>query len=833
MMTELSRNVRSAVEEWRNSGYTGASKVTSRLLQYWFQEEHLREDGTTFSYWRCQREAIEALIYLYEICGYDSLYSMAQGFDVSLPIDPTRDRWPKFCFRMATGSGKTFVMALAIVWQYFNSIFGTGKGRRYARHFLIVAPNLIVLDRLMEFQSAQIFIEWPFFVPDEWKDDFDFQVLVQRENSPIYAQGAAYVTNIQQFYEREVLEDERNPIETLIGRKPVSGEELMSRSRLYDLLARHENLLILNDEAHHVHAGTEWEGVIEEIQDLLTQEHESGLIAQLDFSATPITPEGTLFPHIVYEYTLGEAIQDQIVKRPHIGIIKGTPRPIKGNFVRKNQVQIDEGLWLHRRFKKEFKDTGKKPVLFVMCDTVQNADKVGAYLEGKKGYRGKVLVIHTYKRRTKEGFEEGDVVKDELTKIRAAAKEIDTNEFEIIVSVMMLKEGWDVKNVSVIVPLRAYQSNILVEQTLGRGLRRMFPSSSEMDEKVIVVEHSSFRRLWEAEIREKGLDIRITSSRKAYQPTNRISVDTEKLEFDMEIPILRGGITKVSPDLSKIDLSRLPDRVFRYDDVEIPSPRYIEKDLMSGEITADRLINFGFTERHDEYLSHIVKTILRGAGSSSQFADLVPLVKEYIEKYFFDIEVKMQTPEVTKKLNHLHVRSKIKEAFVNELQKLGKVETSYELSGSFKLSETEPLHTSNPVYPARKTVFDTLPYPESSGLEREFMVYLDESREVAAFTKILTPFPMRIPYYDREGILRHYLSDFLVRIEGGYLLIETKGSGFDQMESVARKDRAAKRWCENITNLTGEEWLFLKVLQEQFEQLKDLPFPDFVSNLES
>lgn len=308
-------------------------------------------------------------------------------------------------------------------------------------------------------------------------------------------------------------------------------------------------------------------------------------------------------------------------------------------------------------------------------------------------------------------------------------------------------------------------------------------------------------------------------------------MDESKLQYDMEIPLVRGGITKVAPDLSQLSLSDLPREAFTYSDIPVPSPRYIEKDLMTQGITAKRDIDFDYTDRYDEYLSHMTKAILYKVGSASQFAELLPVVRSYIENYFFDVRVDITAPEVIRKLNHLHVRNKIKDVFVDALSKLATMETDYRVEKYYKLSDTKPVHTSKPVFVAEKTPFYRLPYPKKSTYEKTFMVYLDEQPEVLAYTKILSRFPLRIPYYDKDGILRHYLPDFIVKTEEGYYLIETKGAGFDEMVSVELKDKSARKWCENVSKLTGESWEYVKMLQPEFERLKYLSFGDLVQSI--
>ncbi|MEA1905243.1 MAG: hypothetical protein U9M97_05160, partial [Candidatus Hadarchaeota archaeon] len=233
----------------------------------------------------------------------------------------------------------------------------------------------------------------------------------------------------------------------------------------------------------------------------------------------------------------------------------------------------------------------------------------------------------------------------------------------------------------------------------------------------------------------------------------------------------------------------------------------------------------------DEYLLHMTKAVLYKVGSASQFAELLPMVRSYIENYLFDVRVDMTDPAVVGKLNHLHVRNRIKDVFVDALSKLATMETDYRVAKHYKLSDTKPVHTSKPVFVAEKTAFYCLPYPKNSTYEKEFMVYLDGQDEVLAYTKILSRFPLRIPYYDKDGILRHYLPDFIVKTEEGYYLIETKGAGFEEMASVALKDKSARKWCENVSDLTGESWEYVKILQPDFESLKYLSFSDLIRSI--
>lgn len=818
MTMELAQSIKDAVEGWRKAGYTGASEVTKRLLEFWFKEEHYLTSDDKFEFWRCQREAIEHLIYIYEVCGYDSLYRLSQGFDVSVKFDPTQDRWAKYCFKMATGSGKTYVMALAIVWQYFNKFFGMGNGRRYSTHYLLISPNLIVLDRLYaDFRDNKIFTDYP-FVPEEWKPEFDLQLIHQSKIVPIHSRAVLYLTNIQQIYERKP-EEAINPIQESLGARPPREEEVIY-SDLQATLSGHDDLMVVNDEGHHAHLDTKWVGCIGNLDKTLMEQYGKGLVAQLDFSATPMDLEGHLFPHIIYNYPLREAIQDKIVKRPHIGIIEGAPEPISKDFVKKNQLQIDTGVKLLSEFKKELSQTGKKPVIFIMTDITGNADKVGRYIEQDMGFgKDKVLVIHTDTK--------GVITKKGLEEARKWAREVDKpdNPYEALVSVMMLKEGWDVKNVCVIVPLRAFDSPLLPEQTLGRGLRRMSPAEWGWDETLIVVDHPRFRSLWEAEVKEGDLDAEITSVKTVYTPSNLVKVEPDKLTYDFAIPIVEGGITKTTPDLSCLDLTKLPVQLFSFSGIELPKVMYKEKDLLTEQITQEKELSFDYTDNYVEYLSYVTRAILSKAGSSAQFAELVPKVRQYIQQHLFDVEIDVQDPEVVKKLNHVPIRQKIREVFVKALNDLSRTEEETLISSYYRISETPPFHTSEDVYEAKKTVFNCLPYPKKGGqYERNFMSYLDEQDEVQAFTKVLPHMPLRIPYYDAEGVLHHYVPDFITKTKKGFYLVETKGVWADEMELVKVKAEAAKLRCESICQLTEEKWRYLKIVQDDFEEYRSQGF---------
>ncbi|MGC8894666.1 MAG: hypothetical protein ACP5QG_07460, partial [candidate division WOR-3 bacterium] len=253
----------------------------------------------------------------------------------------------------------------------------------------------------------------------------------------------------------------------------------------------------------------------------------------------------------------------------------------------------------------------------------------------------------------------------------------------------------------------------------------------------------------------------------------------------------------------------------------LPTVMYRERDLLEQKIVREMNLAFDYTEDFSLYRAYICKAITSKIGSFSIFDDLVPKVRTYIERYLFDQSVDGGDPEVIKKLNYIPIREKLVEIFVEKINALSSREERVRFQRYFKVSETQPFHTSEPVTKVTKSVFEYLPYPKRSAFEKEFMSYLDEKDGVQAFTKVLPRHPLHIPYYNQEGYLRYYLPDFIVKVEEAMYLVETKGM---EGAEVCRKDRAAQQWCENVERLTGKSWRYMKVRPQDLETYRAQDF---------
>jgi type III restriction enzyme len=359
---------------------------------------------------------------------------------------------------------------------------------------------VIVFERLKtDFGDGATFHRDP-LVPPEWEEDFQITALMQDDPAPITTNGALFLTNVQRLYEARDSASgrEMNPVETMFGPRVKKDAATASTEELMDRLADRGRLMVVNDEAHHVwDEKLQWNRSIERLHSMLkersTEDPEAGVVSQLDFSATPKDQKGQIFRHVVVDYPLAQAVTDGIVKTPLIGEVTGAEIEIGETPVQRNRQWLDVAVGRWRKFHEDLSPSGKRPILFVMCENTQAADEAGDYLRQREEFSGdRLLVIHTNR--------SGDIRKDDLDLARAAARDVDGPDSPVrcIVSVLMLREGWDVRNVCVIVTLRSLTaaSKILPEQALGRGLRRMTPPGSGFDEKVVVIEHDAFRDLW-------------------------------------------------------------------------------------------------------------------------------------------------------------------------------------------------------------------------------------------------------------------------------------------------------------------------------------------------
>ena len=410
--------------------------------------------------------------------------------------------------------------------------------RELSTNFLIVAPNIIVYQRLeKDFASNRIFYALP-LIPPEWRSTWNQKVILRGESTEPDPSDNLFLTNIHQLYEsREQDWTPQNAIEALLGRKPVKDLTASQRSML-DRVKELQNLVVLNDEAHHVHdEELVWSQSLLGIHQALPH----GLALWLDFSATPKDQNSMYFPWTVCDYPLAQAVEDRIVKAPLIVTREDDPsQPAHDpDHITRENVCEKYGYWIHAAVQRwqehdqTYRKLGTRPVLFIMAEKNIFADAIGDYLWQTPGFgfkQAEVLVIHT--------DTAGEITKKDVEKARQVARDIDQpgNRIKAIVSVMMLRKGWDVHNVSVVLGLRPFtaKAEILPEQVIGRGLRlmtvigRCFTSVDpvlDSDPKFIPIDKEANHQVVHAFRLRKA-------NRPTYQPLDpRAQVDVLALDF--------------------------------------------------------------------------------------------------------------------------------------------------------------------------------------------------------------------------------------------------------------------------------------------------------------
>jgi type III restriction enzyme len=818
--------IREAVKGWRANGYKGITETTKELLNFWFHTDHVLPNRNSFRFHTAQREAMETLIFIFEVAKIKNRKELLEQFaftqkDLRLP---PYDEFARYCLKMATGSGKTFVMSMSIVWQFANYLRGE-KG--YANNFLILAPNVIVFDRLKtDFESGNVFRTLP-FIPKHllWLWDMDYYMRGDTERS--HSQGAIYLTNIQQFYERGTRsrEEETDAMTAVLGNIPPTQKTEISD---FDerIVKREGMLMVINDEAHHTHEeDSEWNNFIRKLYS------QKQIAAQLDYSATPRYSKGSLFAWTIFDYPLKQAILDRIVKRPIKGISKLEEAKSNVASVRYSGF-LTAGVERWREYSEQLQPLKKKPILFVMMNNTEEADDIGDWMRTKypKEFGGeKTLIIHTDK--------QGEVSKKDLDAARKTARDVDhdKNPVNAIVSVLMLREGWDVQNVTVVVGLRPYsaKANILPEQTIGRGLRLMFRNMADSyQERVDIIGNKAFMEF--VEDLEKLEDLKFETFQIGKDKLKILTVQPEenKAAFDISIPDISPLLSRkksLAEEITAIDVMKFNINKLPLKGKEITDTKkfiYEGRDILTDEKLLEREYTIPQAQTAEEVIGYYARRITQNIKLPSQFAVLAPKVRDFFERKAFGQTVDLNDPNVIKAISSNIASYVVIKEFEKALRELVVEQKEPQLlSANRFLSSTPPFPTSKKVLEAKKTVFNYTPCDNE--YEYEFAKFLDKSDDIVAFAKLPEQFGFCIQYTDTLANIRNYFPDFIaLRDDGSRWIIETKGR--EDIE-VKLKDNAAINWCNTATELTKENWKYLKVLQKDFEALHPDSFEELVA----
>lgn len=895
--------------------YDLVTPTTAELLRWWFLEDICLT--RRFNFHPGQRQAILNSIVAHEVLAASSLQALYQQAapDALLAgktlaeVAQDKHAHPKYCLKMATGTGKTWVLQALLVWQLLNANAARAAAAvdpRFTRNFLIVAPGLIVYDRLLDafcgklqagqrdFSTSDVFRYAELFVPEGLRETvFGFvrgNVCAKEEiGLKVTGNGLLAITNWHLLSEADEALDENEvdapgaplaPQQVIAGLLPLmpgkaAGNSLdvldhrYARGGVLDYLAGLGDLVVFNDEAHHIHevkkegetTEVEWQKSLSRIA-----QSKGRRFVQVDFSATPYNDVGSgknkrkvFFPHIIVDFDLPAAMRAGLVKslvldrRKEIGAL---PLEFKAERDKDGNPTLSEGqrVMLRAGFAKLKKleidfatvDAEKHPKMLVVCEDTTVSPLVARFFVDECGLNDdEIMAVDSGKK--------AELGEKDWAPIRERLFDVDRHQNpRVIVSVLMLREGFDVNNICVIVPLRSSQAQILLEQTIGRGLRLMWRDAEFDDLKrenrerikngqepkslidvLSIVEHPAFQSFYD-DLMAAGLvgtcseDGETTSS-----AGDLISVGLREdyATYDFAIPfILREaeeGLAHQPPapdkllPFSAMGLTELKGMLGRGD-------VFISQDLQTSTLFGDYRVDGAamnvsgyndfltrLTRRIGQALSqplpkgNKVATHLANPYLQVNTADLAGWLEDYIRETLFGPSFEPLVDENWRLLLLQPVLDHIIKVFAHALidgeerPVHGETEVRQRwLSEVGKLPMRE-VHS----LPACKCIYERLPFPaRNGGFEKSFIEWAQCDASVQAFCKISETRHdfVRLRYVKEDGLPAFYSPDFLVRTEEKVFLVETKAEAQLSAPNVQRKLKAAQAWCERINVLQPE-----------------------------
>ncbi len=903
--------------------YELVTPVTAELLRWWFGEDACQ--SRTFNFHPGQRQAILNVIVAHEVLASPNLKDLYQQVCADALLQGTRladvaqakHGHPKYCLKMATGTGKTWVLQALLVWQLLNKTAALDEGRddpRFTRRFLIVAPGLIVYERLLDaflgkeqeggeagdkprdFVSSDIARYAELFTPPARREriaQFVRGNVCKKHDIGLKATGNGMIAitnwHLLSEAEEEIEQDETEWIDSpgmvadaarvaydvlplVPGRATGNSLDVLdrrwARGNVLSYLADLPELMVFNDEAHHIHE-LKKEGEVTEVEWQkslsIIAEGKGRRFVQMDFSATPYNDVGggknrrkVYFPHIVVDFDLKDAMRLGLVKslvldkRKELGAL---PLEFKAERDGDGNVQLSEGqrvmlragLQKLRKLETDFTrlDAARHPKMLVVCEDTAVSPLVAQFLLDEGLHDDDVLTVDSG-RRAELGEKQWAPLRQRLFNVDKHAQP------RVIVSVLMLREGFDVNNICVIVPLRSSQAQILLEQTIGRGLRLMWRDPEYADIKrenrerinhgeepgslidiLSIVEHPAFQSFYD-ELMAEGL-VGTTGDDDEGSSTGDL-IPSELRDgyeqFDFAIPfILREADDSV--EHLPIDIATLPpfSAMSRTKLAELlgKGDTFTSQDLQSNTLFGDYRVE-GATMNvggYNELLSRLTRRVsqalnhpLPKGNKIAQNLDrpylqmntavLATALDDYVRERLFNETFEPFEDEGWRLLLLQPVLDHIVKVFglalvrAEEHTTTGATEVRHRL-----LSEvTKLMVRESASLEVSKCIYARLPYPtRSGGLERAFIEWAQSDASVEAFCKISENRHdfVRLRYVKNDGLAAQYIPDFLVRTADAIYLVETKAQEQVSHPNVRRKLKAATTWCERINALDAEQ----------------------------
>lgn len=823
---ELVNQIRKRVNDWRKNGYPNITNTTKRLLKFWNEREN--EENKFFF---CQLEAIETLIWCTEARKHEKI-----GIDI--PSDGSQ--YQRLCVKMATGTGKTVVMAMLIAWQVINKAMYPND-QRFSKNILIVAPGLTVKKRLevLNPKTSQNYFELFRIIPDTlYEKIYEARIVVHNWHTLV-------------------------PIETKKHSVVKMGPEtdLAFARRILDGEGR--NVVVINDEAHHAYRSilkntntndkiktTKW------IEGLDKINAARSIKICYDFSATPFISTGKkaaeemLFKWIVSDFSLNDAIESGLTKTPRIAVRDDSGEfdasyksrfyhlyldpEVKPNLVKNKK--LEEALpdlvtnaymllsqdWLKRKIAWDTHNEKNKlpqipPVMVSICNKTNTAARIkDSFIKktiGVDELSNPEYILHidtATLRKAEEKNESGDV-SNEAEWLRIQSNTVGKagmpgEKLRNIIAVQMINEGWDARNVTHIIGLRAFSSQLLCEQVVGRGLRRMSyevnPETGLLNPEYVNIFGVPFTFLPHEGGNGNGGGDDITTM---------IEPDQEKTEHEISWPNLERINYTYTPTL-KIDWKLVKTLKLRSDKISTSAgmaevlegkPRpdtmtYIDLEKLNKDIRLQTII---FTAAKDVYLDMRESWI---ANKQFLLMQIIKLTEEFIRRG--KIEVVNEKNELRKRVTVLfnmhnvvrHVCDSIKEKSVLSTQILLNPQMPIKSTGMMRTWYTKK-HTEFAIKNhINLAVYDNS-WETATGNE------LERNSDVVSWVK--NNHIGFIIKYTYKGIPHEYYPDFIIKLKNNIVLVlEVKGQDDDQNRT---KRRYLKEWTDAVNDDGGYgTWVF-------------------------
>lgn len=846
--------IRDRVDQWRKAGYPGVTIVTRKLLEHW-HDETARQHPFYF----CQLEAIETLIWWVE---------GAEAYKQGIHVPGDGGAWERLCNKMATGAGKTTVMAMIITWQVLNALTYPKRNKDFSRAVFIVAPGLTVKGRLQVLMPSE----------GSYYDEFNLcpsESMRQKLN-----QAEVLIENWHTLM--PLKEQDRSVVKK--GRE--SGEAFTRR--VLGKLAAHKDIIIINDEAHHAYRkpselkiskkqaeehGIDLDEATRWIEGL-DRIHKTRRIQRcFDLSATPFAPTGkkstdsALFDWIISDFGLNDAIEAGLVKTPRV-VVRDDALPDATTLrsklyhiyrdpsvsedLNRSKAEPHEALpklvqdaytllgadW--RETVKEWEKAGhhSPPVMLSVCNRTETAARIEHYFNQGDAHwpelqaPNKTLRVDSkvlekaevgeaatsnkeYHQRLQDIIDASDIPETRKRHLSTLKKEellreiIDNvgkrgkagQDLQNVISVAMLSEGWDAKNVTHIMGLRAFTSQLLCEQVVGRGLRRV---SYDTDEKGLFLPEY---------VNVFGVPLSISETSDGGEappppkPTTQIEVVPDRANLEIKWPNVLRVETVVRPQLV-IDWNQAARLTLD------PATTPISAELapaLGGATDLGKVTAIDLEKLPDGFrLQRIVFQAARKAfaemshsftGTSEYLAaQLVRIVESFMRSDRLEIPSLFHSDPLRRRilialnidLVVQHVLSNVTQQNTERLTPVFDEENPIGTTGQMRT-----WYTTKPCFPTGKSHISHL--VGDSSWEGYAATAFETLDEVVAYAKN-DHLGFQV-YYMWAGSRRRYIPDFLVRLANGKLLaLEIKGT--DSPQNKAKRD-ALNEWVEAINGAGG------------------------------